>query len=372
MRSSSSTAARVRCSALTDLTVDGYLDAVGTAFETAGQIVPWPIHVARIAPYYSDVEATDLIGRLQAFRADGRGPADIAALYPSASSAKSLMLDLIPGMKDAGVPAADRLDFLTVVLTGLAEREHGDVFCRDGSHRLVSAAAAAALTAAARWVDTATPAGRDVASAAFGLSGAAQALVWSLHFYGWTDISFVIHGPYRVVGPDGSHATLVVRDFFDILPGELWPELPEPPCRAIRLCSLHDDTDTFSIDIFNHLLHRKALLASTTWVSLAVDGTEPGSAAEITSLRRALVAIVRQQKGVVDALEQRDVARKYVESRYYAFRRWRLETGDSWWPTDEVYRRLQDLPLPAGPLTDAPWQRLREIFDPRLDWANAS
>jgi hypothetical protein len=354
---------------LTELTVDAFLDAVGVALGNAGQIVPWPMHVARIAPYYSDIEADDLMRRLRALRRSGADPSAIAALYPSASSAKSLMLDLIPGMKDAGLPAADRLDFVSTVFAGLAEREHGDVFCRDGSHRLLSCAQAAELAGTLPWASTGRAGGAELARAAFTASGAAQSLVWSIHFYGWTDISFVIHGPYQVTAPDGTPAAMVVRDFFDLATGELWPELPAAPCGAIQLFTLHDGSDTFTIDIFNHLLHGRALLASTRWVSLLVDGAPCEQGGAITGLRRAIVAIVRQQKDLIDKLGERELAAKFVESRYYAFRHWRSAAGERWQPPADVYRRLRDLPVPPEPTADLPWPALREIFDPRLDWA---
>ncbi|TCO61913.1 hypothetical protein [Actinocrispum wychmicini] len=350
------------------LSVDAFLESVRTAFDNAGQIVPWPLHVARIAPYYSDVEAVDLVRRLHTLRAKGLGPAEIVALYPSASSAKSLMLDLVPGMKDAGLPVAERLDFVDTVFAGLAERESGDVFCRDGTHRLLTDGEASEFARTARWWDATTVDGRELAQAAFALSGAAQSLVWSLHFYGWTDISFVIHGPYQVTGPDGWSRVLVVRDFFDISPGVLWPQLPVPPCRTIRLSTLHDDTDEFSIDIFNHLLHRNALLASTTATSLDVDGATVADVSAARAMSDAIVSIVRQQKKVVDGLSVRELATKFVESRYYAFRDWRAATGDSWRPPEEVYRRLRDVPLPPDPSSEPSWDELRDIFDPRLDW----
>jgi hypothetical protein len=354
---------------LTDLTIDAFLDAVGVAFGNAGTIVPWPMHVARISPFYSDIEAADLVGRLHAFRANGTGPAEIAALYPSASSAKSLMLDLIPGMKAAAVPAADRVDFVSTVFAGLAEREQGDVFCRDGRHSLLANAEVADLVDSSDWTGMATSKGREMARAAFTLSGAAQSLVWSVHFYGWTDISFVIHGPYPVVDPDGNQATLVVRDFFDIAPGELWPGLPDPPARMIRLCSLHDHREVFSIDIFNHLLHCGPLLTSTRWISLSADGAQQNETGKLTSLTRALVAILRRQKEAIDALDERELAIKFVESRYYAFRKWRDQTGEGWRPDPEVYQRLRNLPMPGNPAEEPPWPVLRRIFDPRLDWA---
>jgi hypothetical protein len=340
-----------------------FLEAVRVAFDNAGRIVPWPLHVARIAPYYADIEAADLLRRARILRERGRTPADLAALYPSASSAKSLMLDLIPGMKDAALPAADRTGFVTTIFTGLAEIEHGDAFCRDGTHRIMSDVEAQRLVDGPCWTED-----RALASAAFGLSGAAQSLVWSMHFYGWTDICFVIHGPYRVTAHDGTPATLVVRDFFDLDPGELWPQLPEPPCRTIRLATVHDHSDEFGIDIFNHLLHRNALLSSTRAVHLSVDDRELVSADEASGLRGRLVELVRQQKTVVDGMSEHEVATKFVESRYYAFRGWRTALGDDWRPPAEVYQRLQTIPLPPDPPADDGWDALRDVFDPRLDW----
>jgi len=59
-----------------------------------------------------------------------------------------------------------------------------------------------------------------MAEAAFALSGAAQSLVWSMHFYGWTDISFVIpRPPTGSPGRAGARRCWSCSDFFDIAPG---------------------------------------------------------------------------------------------------------------------------------------------------------
>src|SRR3954466_1227951 len=118
--------------------IDEYLDALDVAFENAGTIVPWPLHVAQVAPYYSDLEALDLMERFRTLRARGTADVEIARLYPSASSATSLMLDLVVGMKQAGIGRGDRTEFVETVLRGLAVLEAGDIFCRDGGHRLLS------------------------------------------------------------------------------------------------------------------------------------------------------------------------------------------------------------------------------------------
>ncbi|TCR16034.1 hypothetical protein [Streptomyces sp. BK205] len=340
--------------------IDDFLNAVGEAFENAGEIVPWPLHVAQLGPFYSDIEALDLIACYHEARAAGLSDSALARLYPSASSAKSLMLDLVPGMKAAGVPAADRVDFVTAVLTGLAEAETGDVLCRDGGHRLLRPEEAEDYRGAPGWTTR-----EDAAKDAFALSGAAQALVWSMHFYGWTDISFVIHGPY----PVASDQVLIVRDFFDLSPAPLWPHLPEPPCRSLRVLSLHDATDRFRIDIFNHLLHERPLLASTRAVRVVADGTDLAASGEPRALRDTLVALVRQQKKAIGALSEREVLAKFVESRYYAFRDWRTRTGIPWQPPADVRARLAELPIPPAPgAGEESWHVLKDVFDPRIDF----
>ena len=348
-------------------TIDGFLVAVGLALTNAGQIVPWPLHVAQVSGFYSDREAEDLMSRFAALRATGTTDADLARLYPSTSSAKSLMLDLVPGMKEAGIARDDRVAFVTSILRGAAELETGDVFCRDGGHRLLTATQAAELLEAPGW-HPADGSGRKAAVAAFGLSGAAQALVWSTHFYGWTDIAFVIHGPYPAVSGDGQSQVLIVRDFFDMPPGELWPELPEPPCRSLQIMALHDATERFTIDIFNHILHARPLLASCRAIRVVADGKDVAGAEIVPELRSEFVRMVRRQKAVLDGLTTREVLARFVESRYYAFRHWRVLAGDSWRPPAEVYARIAEWPIPPPPPDDdEAWEVLRKIFDPRDD-----
>jgi hypothetical protein len=346
--------------------IDDFLDALHVAFENAGTIVPWPLHVAQVAPYYSDLEAIDLMERFRTLRAGGTTDLELARLYPSASSATSLMLDLVPGMKVAGIGAADRAEFVQATLRGLAALEAGDVFARDGGHRLLSGEQAQQLAEETDWQPAAGEGGRDFAAACFGLSGAAQSLVWSAHFYGWTDISFVIHGPYRVTARDGRARTLIVRDFFDLDFSGIWPLLPDPGLGKIRLLSLHDDSDEFRIDLFNHLLHARAQVESTQSVSLVIDGRTIMEADTIKGLRKRLIEVVRAQKANLDQMAVREIAAKFIESRYYAFRRWRLATGGDPLPPAQVYERLAEWPaFPAPQDGDESWEILRDLFDPR-------
>jgi len=345
---------------LSNQLINDYLTALGTAMSNAGQIVPWPLHLAQIGPYYDDIEARDIYDRLRAKDAAGAYDLDIGSLFLSASSGKSLLMDLIPGLKEAEIEMADRVWCVGRILDGLAAVETGDVLCRDGAHRLLSDQEAEQV---AHGCPHREQLSESYPRSAFALSGAAQAVIWSQHFYGWTDIGFVIHGPYEI--PDAGEQ-LVIRDFIDLSATELWPQSASASIRRLRICSLHDRTDRYSVDIFNHLLHSRAQLDSCVAVSVECDGVSWTDPAALDALRRELTGIVRGQQAAIAAMSTQQVLAKFVESRYYALRLWRAP-GD-WHPVPEVYQRIKDRPIePAPPEGD--WTLLRKLFDPRLEFS---
>jgi hypothetical protein len=347
--------------------VDDYLLAISQAMNNAGEIVPWPLHLAQIGPYFSDIEAADLYQRLRGRIAGGAADRDIGELFVSASSGMSLLMDIIPGLKDASISVAERLWFVDKIFDGLAAVETGDIFCADGGHRLMTGTEVSDALDASGWNGRGARWQSDLPRAAFGLSGAAQALIWAQHFYGWTDIGFVIHGPYQARLPDGGDGQLVVRDFFDLRPVPVWPQSADIPVHRVVVSSLHDGTDHFAIDIFNHLLHARGLEASCVGVRVEVDGIPVTQAGEIGDLTKAVVDRVRRQHAIVTALSPVEVLTKFIESRYYALRRWRAGADqDDWRPPAEVVSRIRDIPL-APPPPDNSWEMLRSLFDPRID-----
>src|SRR6185503_14851655 len=97
---------------------------------------------------------------------------------------------------------------------------------------------------------------------------AAQALIWSLYFYGWTDVAFEIHGPYRVTGADGGDRDLIVREFFDLRPLALWPEIEAMPVSSVTVLAEMDAAACSKIDVFNHLTHKGNLHEQTRAVAV--------------------------------------------------------------------------------------------------------
>lgn len=344
--------------------VDAYLDAVFNAFTAAGRIVPWPIHIATIFPYFCDLEAAELFERLRSVAPQGREA--VARLHVNSSVAKALLMDLVPALKEVpGVSKADRCWLVETVLDSLEVIDHGDIFCRDGRYRKMTDAQVTALSGLARWSLQANQ--PVVCRAAYRLSAAAQALIWSLFFYGWTDVAFEIHGPYRVNGQDGQPRDLVVREFFDLRPLPVWSELEnDATVESVMLLAEMKVTANSRVDIFNHLTHRGNLHEQTTAVAVFLNGAPVADAATLDSALQKIVQAMRKQHARVEALGRNELIYRFIETRYYAFRNWRTPFGVEWRPPAEVRQRLQTwkpitIPLEGGPSRE----ELRRAYDPR-------
>ncbi|MGE5830064.1 MAG: hypothetical protein ACM30G_17140 [Micromonosporaceae bacterium] len=183
--------------------IDAYLDAMVEALDSIGDAPSSAVHIADVAPFFMDVEALDLVDRLRRLDAEGVTDRQLAELFPCANAIKTLLMDLVCGLKVANVGAAERVRFTERMFDAMQAVEFGDVFCRDGTHRVWPAEQAQHYAETARWSPVDTAAGAELARAAFRASASGQALVWALYFYAWTDMGWEVHGPYDVTLPTG-------------------------------------------------------------------------------------------------------------------------------------------------------------------------
>ena len=222
--------------------IDAYLDAMDFALGGVGDFQPRPFHIVEVTPYFLDLEAADMLRRLRRLDADRVDDREIAGLFPGANAVKTLLMDMVCGMKSAGIPAAERVWFTERMFDVMSAAETGDIFCRDGSHQLLTQEQAQQLADGASWLDS-----PELIKAAYRASASGQAMIWGLYFYAWTDMGWEIHGPYQVQDPAGEPAVMIVRDYFDLAPSLLWPEVGDWPMRTMRLVSLHSPVPEYPL-----------------------------------------------------------------------------------------------------------------------------
>lgn len=347
--------------------IDLYLNALEHAFLIEGEIVPWPTHAASIAPYFSDVEARDLYGKLKHFSQQNTPKEKVGELFPGPTAIKTSLMDFIIGMKvpvEPEISVEERVWCINFIFDVIETMQSGDIFCRGGRNEILTTYNAQSLTDETSWIYLKSQ--PSLGRLAQKISAGALSLAWSLYFYAWPNVGFEIHGPYEVQDEDGNKVKLLIRDFFDLKPISLWPSMEEFPYNSIRILTLYTKGADLSIDIFNHLVHKANLLDTTIGFFIQTNGQSLNSEEEIRELIRQLLQKVPQQHNLVTSMSTEDMIKKFIESRYYVFRRLNEYFGDDWYPPESVLERISKWGLIEAPPPGPPdLALLRKAFDPR-------
>ncbi len=345
--------------------IDQWLSALELAFVHTGQIAPWPMPISEVAPYFSDLEAADLYQKMQVITRPG-SKIKLSDLFVSCGATKGSLMDLIVGLKVAkpAISATQRVWFVEKIFDALEEVQSGDIFCLDGTNRIWQQDQAQKVCQATHW--THDPA---LIRSCFKVSASIKALIWSLYFYGWDDVGYQHHGPYPVTLADGTKALLVVSDFFNIRPVELWPETKEFDYPNAKLLVLYKPMSAINIDIFDHPSVRGALTEAASAVYLEVGGKEIISTKMAGGVCGKILHQVARQHELLNSMTHRQVTWKFVESRYYAFRKWRAAFGQDWRPPKlilDIINTWKEIRLDAA--DELGWNELKQAFDPRSNY----
>lgn len=349
--------------------IDLYLDALERATATEGDIVPWPMHVACVAPYFSDHESRDLFAKLRRLTEQRVPERAISELFPGPTAVKTSLTDLVIGLKvpsEPTIPVDQRIWYVERVFDVLEQMQAGDIFCRDDRNLVLGSDQIGALVRRSHWSWTETQ--PELPVLAQRVSAGALSLAWSMYFYAWPNVGFELHGPYDVTLTDGRKARLLIRDFFDTKPALLWPSMGAFPYSALRILTLYKPDTDLHMDIYNHLTHRANLLDATSGVCVEADGV-PLTQEQVVSLVKHLLQAVSAQNKAVRAMGTEELISKFIEVRYYVFRRLRTYFQQDWRPPRDVLQRIKDWGLIEIPPSGPPdWDMLRKAFDPRTDF----
>jgi len=352
--------------------IDLFLEALERAFETTGKIVPWPIHVSVPLIYCSDHEASDLFSKFKQISQEDQPVKILSKLQVGPSVVKALLMDLIVGLKVAKPPISieERVWFVEYLFDVIERLQYGDIFCRDGKNLILSPADVQELYGETPWIWLDSPESKqELGRSLYKVSASAKSLIWSLYFYGWDDVGHEVHGPYDIEAEDGKKYQLVITDYFDLKPTLLWPSMETFPYHSIKLMALYKPDAKLSVDIFIHFVSKENLLDATVGIYLEANHVPIRKRERADSLSEEILARVLKQHDTIESMSKAEVIKKYIESRYYAFRRWRWYFQEDWYPPKEVLQRIEEWGVIEIPEGEGPsWEELKKAFDPRTDF----
>lgn len=351
--------------------IDLFLKGLEQAFASTGEIAPWPVHVAIPSIYGGDYEASDLYQKLKKISKETKPLEIIGKLYDDPSVAKALLMDVIPSLKVAkpAIPVKQRIWFVNTILRAIERMQAGDAYCLDGSNRNLDDNEVKKLYNTTPWTWFVNNRQKETLGRSFyRVSASAKSLIWSLFFYGWDDVGYENHGPYKITDNNKSYQ-LVITDYFNLKPTLLWPAIESFSYQSIRLMVLYLKKAGLKIDMFTHLTNKGRLLNLAQGIYLEANGVPIRVKGTAENLSKEILERVSRQHRVISAMSKEEVIKKYIESRYYAFRRWRWYFNEDWRPPKKVFDRIKkwgiiDIPPGKGPS----WNELKKAFDPRTDF----
>lgn len=352
--------------------IDLYFKALENAFASTGEIAPWPIHVSIPSIYCGDYEAADLFSKFKKIAQEDQFKKILSKLFDGPSVAKALLMDLICGLKVAKPPISvkERVWFTDSMLEAVEEMQAGDIFCRDSTNQILDVHEVEKLFEQTPWIWLKT--GKDkeaLGRSIYKASASAKSLIWSLYFYGWDDVGYEIHGPYKIGIGDGEAYQLVITDYFNLKPTLLWPKIESFPYRTIKLMALYPEDANLSVDMFIHFFNKGDLLEITEGIYLDANGVPLRTSEATKSLSKEVLKKVAEQHREIEAMGKEEIIKKYIESRYYAFRKWRWYFGEDWRPPQKVFDRIKEWGIIEIPQGEGPtWNELKKAFDPRTNY----
>ncbi len=203
------------------------------------------------------------------------------------------------------------------------------------------------------------------------LSNACYHLAFSLYSDINPQICYDNFGPYDVGDVYGKGHILVVKQFQNLKPVELWGDkINDVPFDNIRLYCVYKEVD-FSVDNASHTQYKGDVINGLKYFGIEVDGQLVG---DISLMKAAIDKIGSKSAEIWQVLTNLDFERakvKFLEQRCYNYIHLCKKLDLDWRPTNEMLAAVKHKPLAKDfwPVlaAEAGARFWRRMVDPRVE-----
>jgi hypothetical protein len=354
--------------------IEDFLKAVEKSFSGVDNKNVWPLNCAQFCAYFDIVEALDIYHRLNKLK-EKLSVKEIAELMPAPDVIRGcLQLNLIIGLKNAkkfgveDISTEDRVKYVLFLFDILKQKVKNNIFCLDDKNLLLGEKEIEKIAYETDWDVPISTAEKDQISF---LIVSANNLCYTLYFDPYPSGGFYIHGPYDTTKRFGKDTILVIRDYYNINPKEIWSDL-DMPYKKLRILGVYKGLD-LKLNYLNHPISTTSVGDKLIAFKIYLDDKEL-DIKKVNELGEFFQKIYMKQTEKINELSDLDKVRKGAEISFYLFRKLRESMGDDWRPPKEVEqmiakegdRFIKKLRYETNP----PLENWKRIFDPRDDYFN--
>lgn len=195
-------------------------------------------------------------------------------------------------------------------------------------------------------------------------------LSWGLYTDLFPSMFFEYQGPYDVSYKFGRNNILVIRDFVNMKPFELWLRVKDWKFKSITLYAIYKDLD-FKIDFFGHHFPDKSTVEALNYFAVLADGKPIENIKELASY---LEKIARDQTKKLRELNFKAIKEKFVTIHHYQLKPLFDMVGEDWRPQKDIIKAIKNKRLlveeewPPKDMTEKEAFKIyKEYIDPRID-----
>lgn len=354
-----------------DETIDKFIIAIEEIFAGMDPKTFWPLNGGQTDSYFDVVESLDMYDTLTDL-AKEKSVIEIAAIMPAPDVIRLFLEhNAIIGLKVAKnlgirqIGSKERVAYAKLLFSILAQKVKNDIFCLDGKNVLLNDEEIEERLALPNWDIPSEITNKEIAS----LIVHANNYCYSLFYDEFMAGGFYLHGPYSSAKHFGRGTTLIVREYHNLFPQDLWPGL-ERVCKTMRVEGVYRHLD-LSLNFANHPVSTTSVGDKLVAYRVFVDGRKIRES-EIEALIEKLVDATSKQTAKINALSDLDKVRKAAEIAYYLFKEFRETLGRDWKSPAQVEKNIEMFGEKfiekfryAEKPSLAHWKKL---FDPRDDY----
>lgn len=329
----------------------------------------WPMPPVNLFPYFDVGQALGTYQRLKQLVEGGMSFNDIAKLFRRAEQVRyflintgAISLKTAHNLKIADTTIEDQVKLVQWCIQLLKELTQEDPLCLEGKNIYWPQAKVDAFVSKYSWQEVTGQYKEAVDKLSINL----YSMNWSFYWNYYGAAGYDIHGPYQPKGFENSQ--LIIKDYFNPAPTELWPLAKEVPFKSAMLGQIYKDTD-IKISFGNRIVNQGELAGNNSHFVFIFDGQQVTDIKTMRDLAQRAVEITKRQTEYVNSMEKMDVARKCAQLAYYIHKDFYLHFGKDWYPEADIEATIKFLGREfidrEPPKEDRTPEFRREMLDPR-------
>lgn len=323
--------------------IDDLVNAITGGINEVSEL--WPLKPLQLLGYIDVDQCLDMYTKLKSLVNQGMSFQEIAKLFEYPSKIRLFLINSgLTGLKAAqkldigAISTADQIQFTEWMIQILKELTVEDPLCMQGKNILFNNNQVGEFVKSHHF-ESETDEMKEALSL---LSTSLIALTWSFYWDYFPETGSETHGVYDVSKQFGNASSLLVKDYFNISPYEIWPYAKDIPVKSIVLSQIYCTNEIY-LNFGNRIVNNNNIGELATHYSLQFDGKNITSSEAIYQLIEVINSVAKKQTEIVNSLDDLEKVRFGTRLAYYARKEFYLHFNSDWYPEEMVEKTLQKL-----------------------------